>query len=181
MAWEWIRSRLGQTASPAQAMVELALLLPALLLLVMGALQIALLCIVWVGLQSLVQDTARWMAVSSPVAVPTTGNCAPTGTNPNYPRPRWATGDDGTAYRNCTLPPLVLAANFTSWNWTPACATGVDCYGTGVRAANEMLTLTATYNWSNVAIVPGITGSGITAAWQIPTTVTVTAAEVMQY
>ena len=124
----------------AQALVELALILPMFLFLVMAALQLALVAVVWVSLQGIVQDTARWMAVSSTAALPTVGNCNPSGTNPNYPRPRWADGNDGKVYRNCILPPLLLSTNFVdaNWVWTPACANGADCYGTGVRTSTTI-------------------------------------------
>ncbi len=163
----------------AQSMVEFALVLPAMMLLTMGALQMALICIVWIGLQGLTQDTARWMAVSSQAGPPDSSCNATTSTV--WPRPRWSIGDDGTAYRNCNLPPLLTSANFTTWSWSPACSNGTDCWANGSRRSDQMLTLTATYNWSNVIVLPLLNGGGITAPWTPSTTVTVTAAEVMQY
>jgi hypothetical protein len=160
-------------------MVEFALVLPVFIFLIMGALQMALLCLVWIGLQGVVQDTARWMSISSQAPTPISGNCNPTGTNPLYPRPRWANGNDGVTYRDCNLPPPLVAANFTAWNWTPACTSGSDCLASGVRRVDSSLTLTATYNWSNIIVLPML--GGTVGGWTIPTTVTVTATEVMQY
>ncbi len=61
----------------AQALVEMALILPIFLFMVIGALQAALVAMVWIGLQGVAQDTTRWMAVSSSAALPTAGNCNP--------------------------------------------------------------------------------------------------------
>jgi len=178
-AW-CLRRREGARRTRAQAMVELALILPIFLFMVMGALQLSLIAIVWIGLQGITQDTARWMASSSPAPLPTVGNCSPSGSNANWPRPRWANGNDGTGYRDCYLPPLVQSANFTAWTWNPSCASGADCWGAGTRRADGMLRLTATYDWSNVLILPVINGGG-TVGYAFPTTFTVTAAGVMQY
>jgi Flp pilus assembly protein TadG len=163
-----------------QAFVEFALIFPVFVLLVMGALQIALLCMVTVSLQGLAQDTARWMAISSQADRPA-ADCTLTTNSSNWPRPRWANGDDGSNYVKCTAPPILRAANFSTPVWSPACGNGSDCFATGARAANQMLTVTLTYNWSNVIIMPFITGGGIVSAWQLPTTITATASEVMQY
>jgi hypothetical protein len=161
-----------------QALVELALILPVLLFLVMGVLQIAALAMVWINLQGLVQDSARWMAISSqsppPGAAP---SCTPGTTT--YPRPRWADGDDGVNYRNCNVSGLLVPANFTSWAWSPACDSGVDCAANGLRTSDQMLTLTATYNWANVVFMPG--GLQGWMGWVVPGNVTVSASEVMQY
>jgi hypothetical protein len=174
-----IRRMLVDGRVHAQSMVEFALLLPAVVLLIMGALQIALISMVWINLYGLAQDTTRWMAVSSQ-AGPPDGSCNPTAST-IWPRPRWSIGDDGIAYRNCNLPPLLTAANFSAPVWSPACANTVDCWANGSRSSDGRLDLTLTYNWSNVLILPVINGGGITSSWTLPTTVTVTAHEVMQY
>lgn len=178
--FRWARRFAPRTR--AQAMVELALVLPMFLFLVMAALQLALVAVVWISLQGLTQNTTRWMAVSSIAPAPTSLSCAPSGTNALYPRPRWADGNDGKLYRNCILPPLLRQSNFddSKWIWSPACANGTDCFATGVRTTNQMLTLTATYDWSNVLIMPTLSGGGL-LGWNWPTTMTVSAAEVMQY
>jgi Flp pilus assembly protein TadG len=150
----------------AQAIVEFALITPVMVLLIMAALQVGLICMVWINLQGIAQDSARYMAVSSTAA-------------PTYPRPRWADGDDGVTYRNSNLPTGMTAARFSSWQWNPACGSGVDCVAAGVRHADQMLVLTATYDWSNLMIMP--VGIGTKYGWSFPTTITVTAAEVMQY
>ncbi len=161
-----------------QALVELALVLPIMLFLVMGILQIAALGIVWISLQNIAQDTARWMAVSSTAPAPGPAPaCAPTTTN--YPRPRWANGNDGVNYRNCNKAPILLESNFTAWTWDPPCSVCTDCFAAGLRGPDQMLRLTATYNWSNVIFIPG--GLSGWFGWLIPPTVTVTVAEVMQY
>jgi hypothetical protein len=170
------RHELKQPARSAQSMVEFALVLPVFLFMVMGAIQIAMLCMVWISLQALAQDTVRWMTISSQAPPPTAACAAGTST---WPRPRWADGNDGVNYRNCNLNPLLVSGNFTAWTWNPPCANGADCFASGVRGADDMLTLTATYNWSNVMIMP--VGLASYFGWTLPTTVTVTAAAVMQY
>lgn len=167
----------------AQAMVEMAFVLPVMIFLVMGALQFAYLSMIYVSVLGLMQDTARWMAISSTAAMPVSGNCFPTGTNTLYPRPHWANGDQGTVYRDCKLGTggLLSSANFTSWSWSPACSTGSDCLALGTRRPDQKLTLTATYNYSSALFMPLITGGGLTNAWQFPTSFTLSAAEVMQY
>ena len=174
-----IRRTLPAGRVHAQSMVEFALLLPAVALLIMGSLQIALISMVWINLYGVTQDTTRWMAVSSQ-AGPPDGSCNATA-SAIWPRPRWATGDDGVAYRNCNLPPLLASANFSTPVWSPACAANVDCWANGSRRTNDPLSLTLTYNWSNVLIFPVINGGGITSAWTLPTTISATATEVMQY
>src|SRR4051794_25591485 len=161
-----------------QALVELALILPVLLFLVMGVLQLAALGMVWVNLQGLVQDSARWMAISSQAPSPGAAPTCTAGTT-NYPRPRWADGLDGINYRNCNVSGLLVPANFVSWTWTPACANGTDCAAAGLRTSDQMLTLTAVYNWSNVVFMPG--GLQGWMGWVVPSTLTVSASEVMQY
>jgi hypothetical protein len=165
-----------------QALVELAIMLPFLLFLMMGIIQVGALAMVWIALQGVAQDSARWMAVSSQ-ARPPTAACNWTTQNSNYPRPRWADGDYAAYsvnYRDCNLPPILIAGNFTNWQWTPACSgNGTDCVAQNLRRPDQMLTLTATYNWSNVIFIP--TGLRGWFNWAIPPTVTVTVAEVMQY
>jgi hypothetical protein len=164
-----------------QALVELAIMLPIFLFLMMGIIQVGALAMVWIALQGVAQDNARWLAVSSQ-ARPPTAACNWTTQNSNYPRPRWADGDYtnySINYRNCTLPPILLANNFTAWTWNPACNPGADCVAQNIRHPDQMLRLTATYNWSNVIFIP----SGLRGwfGWAIPPTVTVDVAEVMQY
>jgi hypothetical protein len=158
--WWQRRNRRGQ------ALVEFALVAPLMVFLVMAALQVAMVSMIHITLQGLAQDTARYMAISSAAS-------------PNYPRPRWADGDDGISYCNTSMPSLLQAARFTQWEWTPACAAGVDCISTGVRRADNMLRLTITYDWSHLMIMP--VGIGGMFGWSFPTTTTVNAAEVMQY
>jgi hypothetical protein len=162
--WPFVRRRKPRTRG--QAMVEFALVAPIMVLLIMGALQVALISMVWISLQGLAQDSARWMAISSP-------------SDATYPRPRWADGQDGVAYRNASLPPAMTAARFTAWSWNPPCASGVDCITSGARRSDQMLVLTATYNWDNLMIMP--IGIGTMFGWSFPTTITVKGAEVMQY
>ncbi len=173
------RARTGR--GPGQAMVEFALILPVFILMVMGVLQIALLCMVWFSLQGLAEDTVRWMSISSPSNLPA-ANCALTVAS-NWPRPHWADGLDGGAnYMKCTARGTMLDPNrIQSAVWNPACAPGADCYAAADRAVDGRLTLTLTYDWSNVLIMPIISGGGILAPLSFPTTVTVTAAAVMQY
>jgi hypothetical protein len=169
-----------------QALVELALLLPVFLFLTMGVLQVAALAMVWINLQGLTQDTARWMAVSSQ-GPSYNADCTTNTTTHVYPRPRWADGDDGLNYVRCSgAPPvagafrLLQPANFSTPVWTPTCANGVDCAAaTGGRRADGALTVSITYNWSNVVFMPG--GLQGWLGWFVPATVTTTAAEVMQY
>ncbi|HLH27229.1 MAG TPA: TadE family protein [Chloroflexota bacterium] len=162
-----------------QALVELALILPILLFLTMGAIQVAALGMVWISLQGLTQDTARWMAISSQ-APPPLSNCTD-GTS-LWPRPRWADGNDGAYYMNCHASGLLRGTSFSSFatlTWSPACGNGTDCFAAGLRRADDMLTLTVTYNWSNVVFMPG--GLSGWLGWIVPSTVTVSASEVMQY
>lgn len=168
-----------------QSLVEFALLLPTLLFLVMGALQIGLLCLVTMSLQGIAQDTARWYAMSSR-AYPNDSrvqvDCAGLANTSRWPRARWADGRDSETivYRNCNLPPILRPENFTRWEWTPACGNGQDCYAAGTRTANQKLTLTAEYDWSNVAIMPGLSAVFSALYGQNPR-ITVVASEVMQY
>ncbi len=173
-----------------QALVELALMLPVFLFLMMGVIQLAALAMVWISLQGLTQDTARWMAVSSQAAPYTsTTPCATDNTRINYPRPRWANGPSpggptdfetySRNYMDCNLPPILRSANFVSRTWSPACTGTTDCYTSGIRSANTPLTLTVVYDWSNVVFMPG--GLRGWLGWVIPANVTVSATEVMQY
>jgi hypothetical protein len=168
----------GEQRRRGQALVELALILPVLLFMVMGVLQVAALAMVWINLQGLTQDSVRWMAISSLSPSPGAAPTCTAGTT-NYPRPRWADGLDGINYRNCNVSGLLRSANFTSWTWSPACSNGTDCAASGLRTSDQMLTLTATYNWSNVVFMPG--GLQGWMGWLVPATVTVSASEVMQY
>jgi hypothetical protein len=174
------RRRLGPGRRRGQSLVELALILPILLFLIMGVLQVAALGMVWINMQGLVQDSARRMAISSQ-APPLLTDCTndPDPTHNRYPRPRWADGDDGIIYRNCTVSGLLIPANFQQWTWAPACNNGVDCAANGLRTSDQMLTLTARYDWSNVVFMPG--GLQGWMGWIVPATVTVSASEVMQY
>jgi hypothetical protein len=175
-----LRQHLARRRRRGQALVEMALMLPLLLFLMMGILQFAALTMVWINLQGVAQDTVRWMAISSQApgytAYPTCG----TGTTP-YPRPRWADADSGVNYRDCTLAANGLlrrgSSFYPTWTWTPACVG--DCVASGARQSDQMLRLTASYDWSNVVFMPG--GLRGWFGWVIPATVTVQAAEVMQY
>jgi hypothetical protein len=168
-----------------QSLVEFALLLPTLLFLVLGALQIGLLCLVTMSLQKVAQDTARWYSMSSqayPVDSRVQVNCPGLAQTSAWPRARWADGRDSQSriYRDCNLPPILRPENFTQWQWSPACADGQDCYAAGLRTANQKLTLTAEYDWSNVAIMPGLSAVFAALYGQNPR-ITVVASEVMQY
>ncbi|HEY7060348.1 MAG TPA: TadE family protein [Chloroflexota bacterium] len=168
-----------------QALVEMALILPMFLFLMMGILQVAALAMVWISLQGITQDMARWMAVSSPNA--STGalpaynsDCSANTTLHVYPRPRWADGDDGLNYLRCNASsPLLRGANFSAPTWSPACTNGTDCAAAGLRRADGTLSVTMTYNWSNMIFIP----SGLRGwfNWVLPANATATAAEVMQY
>ncbi|MBX5491301.1 MAG: pilus assembly protein [Chloroflexi bacterium] len=175
-----MRVRVG---GAGQSLVEFALIVPTLLFLVMGALQIALLCLVTMSLQGLAQDTARWYAISSRADSPGPApNCASLAGTSRWPRARWADGRDSETrnYRDCNLPPILDRSRFTRWEWRPACADGQDCYASGVRTANQKLTLTVEYDWRNVAIMPGLSAV-LTALYGEVPRVTVVASEVMQY
>src|SRR4051794_6126746 len=176
----WIGRRGRGPRRRGQALVELALILPVLLFLVMGVLQVAALGMVWVNLQGLVQDTARWMAISSQAPSPGAAPTCTAGTT-NYPRPRWADGLDGVSYMNCNASGLLRGTNFSTFatlTWTPACSSGTDCAAAGLRTSDQMLTLTATYNWANVVFMPG--GLQGWMGWVVPSNLTVRASEVMQ-
>ena len=169
----------GRRARRGQAIVELAIILPLFLFLMMGILQVAALAMVWITLQGLTQDMTRWMAISSQGAS-YNADCSPNTTQHVWPRPRWADGDDGLNYLKCNASsPLLVPANFSTPTWTPACANTADCVANGSRDTNEMLTSSVTYNWSNMVFMPG--GLQGWLGWIVPSTVTVTAAEVMQY
>ena len=179
----WIIARLKRryaNRSRAQALVETAFILPVFLFMIMCALQLALFCMVWVSLQGLAQDTARWMSISSQAPTPNADCSMPSGANPLWPRPRWANGTDGWNYIKCSLPPLIKDTNLSAPVWSPACGSGVDCFASGARAADGKLRLTLTYDWSNVVVIP-IGLASLFGGTPFKPTVTVTAAAVMQY
>jgi hypothetical protein len=151
-----------QPASRAQALVELALVLPVLLGIIAVLFQFGILFVAYLTLVHEGRDIGRFVAVHPDMIDGTSCTTVDTTVTPNTPS-LWKIACDDA-------PQVINPSNLTSITVTPACSARVNTHCVA-RTTGSQVTVTLTYNASSNIFWPSAFRIGPFFTYSVPPTV----------